>query len=264
MARKERNNVDYFPHGVNHGRKMFYIRSKYKNDGYTVWFMLMEELGKSEYHYLDLKEDIQKMYLSSEFMVSEQTLISIIEDLVKLGEFDKELWESESILYNQKFVDSVHDAYKKRNNSCIDKKTLLLLLSSKGRSLSNKCIPKQTKSISKGGDNPQRIGKDSIEEYIYDSFYDEQIKKSEQDELYLMFVKILFGENDDKKKLTGVLSIEEQLTFEQFLSCYALANAKGKKISEILLKMNNDKKYYKNKVSLNRTLKNWINDTFKK
>lgn len=157
MARKERNSVDYFPHSVTHGRKMFYLRSKFGNDGYAVWFMLLEQLGKSEYHYLDLKDKIQLMYLSSEFMVTEIVLKEIISILVDFEEFDKELWDEQSILYNEKFIENVSDAYKKRNNECIDKKSLLSLLSSKGRSLSPKSIPKLPKSKSEVPDNTQSI-----------------------------------------------------------------------------------------------------------
>ena len=160
MARPQRNNVDYFPHPVNHGKKMFYLRSKYKNDGYTVWFMLLEELGKAEYHYLDLKDDVQKMYLSSTFMVTEEILENIINDLVKFEEFDKELWENESILYNQKFVNNIKDAYKKRSNDCIDKKSLIDVLKAKGRSIEAKLPPNEAKEILEVPVKPQRILKD--------------------------------------------------------------------------------------------------------
>lgn len=124
MARQERNSVDYFPHTVSHGKKMFYLRSKYKNDGYAVWFMLLEQLGRAEYHYLDLSDEIQIMYLSSEFMVSEETLKDIINILVKFGDFDADLWNNHGIVFNEKFVESVSDAYKKRNNACISKSNL--------------------------------------------------------------------------------------------------------------------------------------------
>lgn len=155
MARKQRNSVDYFPHSVTHGKKMFYIRNKYKNDGYAVWFMLLEELGKTEYHYLDLGQQIQKMYLSAEMMVSENLLIDIINDLVKLDEFDRELWDNESILYNEKFVENIKDAYKKRSNECIDKNSLVELLTIKGRIKTLKSNLKTTKSNSKVSENTQ-------------------------------------------------------------------------------------------------------------
>jgi len=155
MARKERNSVDYFPHSVMHGKKMFYIRNKYKNDGYATWFILLEKLGLSEYHYLDLKEDIELMYLSSEIMIEHDMLNKIINDLVSIGEFDKELWDNEKILFNQKFIENIQDAYKKRNNDCINKESLIQLLESKGRSLSIKSIPKQPKSNTKVSNNTQ-------------------------------------------------------------------------------------------------------------
>lgn len=162
MARKERNSIDYFPHPVNHGRKMYYLRNKFKNNGYTVWFMLLEHLGKAEYHYLDLKEETQLMYLSSEFMITEELLIEIINALVKLGEFDKNLWQNESILFNEKYINSISDAYKKRNNECINKNSLLLLLESKGRLNKLKSIPKLIKNNIKGSEKPQRKEKNTI------------------------------------------------------------------------------------------------------
>ena len=94
MARKERNDVDYFPHSVNHGKKMFYLRDKFNNDGYAVWFMLLEHLSKAQYHFLDLEDEIEIMYLSSEFKVTEELLRDIIEALVKFKEFDRELCRS--------------------------------------------------------------------------------------------------------------------------------------------------------------------------
>lgn len=128
MARQERNDVDYFPHPVNHGKKMHYILNKYKNDGYTVWFRLLEELGKADYHYLDLSDEVQIMYLASTFLVTEETLTVIIKDLVKLGEFDKDLFNKEKILFNESFRQSIKDAYKKRNNEIITRPKLISYL----------------------------------------------------------------------------------------------------------------------------------------
>ena len=181
MARAQRNDIDYFPHSVKHGKKMFYIRSKFGNDGYAVWFMLLEQLGKTNYHYLDLKDEVQLMYLSSEFKVDENILMEIINTLVKFDEFDKELWEKESILYNEKFVDNIKDAYKKRSNECVSKTTLLILLTSKGRLNEPISIPKQPKSNPKGGENPQSKVKYTKEkDIIIDEFENliEELKNS--------------------------------------------------------------------------------------
>ncbi len=157
MARPARNNIDYFPHPVNDGKKMFFIESKYGNNGYSTWYKILEQLGKNNYHYIDLRDEAQIMYLSAQCKISEDLLKNIINDLVKLNEFHKELWEKYNILFNQKFIDSITDAYNKRNNNCI---TLIGLL----ELLQVKLTPKPQKSKLKAGINPQRKVEDSKEE----------------------------------------------------------------------------------------------------
>lgn len=98
--------------------------------------------------------------------------------------------------------------------------------------------------------------------FIYNEFYDEQLKSSNEDKNFETFIKVIFGINEDKKTLKGVLSIRDQLTYEQFKKCLEIANEKKRSLTSILLKIENDKKYYKGKVSLNRTLQNWLNQTF--
>lgn len=147
---------------------MFFIRNKYGNDGYTVWFMLLEELGKADYHYLDLSDDLQRMYLSSEFKVTEDILISIIETLIKLGEFNRELWEEGRILFNQQFVTSVEDAYRKRTSVCITLPALRQLLSDKRQHESN--------NYRKNEPNGQEIGDRSTQTKLKESKLKETIE----------------------------------------------------------------------------------------
>ena len=75
MARPIRNTVDYFPHPCTHGKKMHFIESQYGNDGYATWFKLLEEMGNSNNHYLDLNEDVTILYLSSRCHIEENKLI---------------------------------------------------------------------------------------------------------------------------------------------------------------------------------------------
>lgn len=148
MARPERNDIDYFPHEVTHGKKMFIIENKYKNDGYSVWFKILEELGKANYHYLDFNDTEQLMYLSSKFNVTEDLLLNIVEDLAKLNAINKDLYLDNKIVFSEKFIESVQDAYKRRNNKCISLEGLC-------KHLNIKCNPKP---LSKGlnvGSNPQ-------------------------------------------------------------------------------------------------------------
>jgi hypothetical protein len=118
MARKSKNTVDYFPHDCTHGRKMYIVESQFGNDGYAVWFKLLEQLGLAEDHYLDLRDYSQMMFLSSYCKVDEDTFKSILDLLCKIGAINKFLWEKD-IIFSDKFIDSVQEAYKRRNNECI-------------------------------------------------------------------------------------------------------------------------------------------------
>jgi len=156
MARPERNTVDYFPHLLGEGKKMYFIENKYGNNGYATWYKILEKLGSTEYHYLNLNREDEVMFLASKCKVSEELLLSIINDLAKLEVFHKDLWTSK-ILWCPQFVESIEDAYKKRNNKCITLDGLSALLTSLS-------ILKPSKRILKGGIKPQRREEESKEE----------------------------------------------------------------------------------------------------
>ena len=118
MARPESNTVSYFPHKIGDGKKIFSIETKYGNDGYATWFKILEKLATTENHYLDLNDEVEVMYLSAKCKVSEELLFAIINDLTRLGCFDKILWEKRYI-WSQVFIDSIQDAYNRRNNKCM-------------------------------------------------------------------------------------------------------------------------------------------------
>jgi len=135
MARPPRHNVDYFPHYISDGKKMFIIESKFGNDGYAAWFKILETLAKTDNHWIDLKDDSNLMFLSAKCRVSDSVLMELIEAVVKLGEIDAQLWNQQKVIWCQKFVDSIEDAYRKRNNECITKPSLLLHLKGLGRNI---------------------------------------------------------------------------------------------------------------------------------
>jgi hypothetical protein len=116
MAREQRKDVDYFPHDCIHGRKMHIIEAKYGNDGYAAWFKLLEQLGKANNHYICISDETNLMFLSSVFKLTEEKTISILKDLAKLGAIDTFLYEKHLIIFSQKFIDSIRDAYRKRRN----------------------------------------------------------------------------------------------------------------------------------------------------
>ena len=114
MGRRTKMNVEYFPHYISRGAKIQLIERKYGNDGYAVWFKVLESLAEADHHYLDLSEEMNLMFLADRCMVDEPKLNHIIGDLAKMGQFDEELWEKR-ILYSPSFYESVAEVWKRRN-----------------------------------------------------------------------------------------------------------------------------------------------------
>ena len=178
MARPQRNNVDYFPFICKEGKGMYYIENKYGNDGYAVWVKILRELAVTDYHYLDLSNRIKRMYLSSKCKVSEDVLQSIIDDLCELDEFDKKLWKKSKIVWSEKFIEGVKEAYKKRSNHCVDKKSLLTLLISLGILKQGKGIPKRGLGGQSTSVKPQSKVKESKEK---EDFVFQKVEEEEEE-----------------------------------------------------------------------------------
>lgn len=131
MAREQRKDVDYFPHDCMHGRKMHIIESKYGNDGYATWFKILEQLGKANNHYLDVSDDSVLMFLASVCKIDEERMISILNDLSKLGAIDKYLFENYKVIWSKKFNDSIADAYRKRKTTIFEYGDILAIYDAK-------------------------------------------------------------------------------------------------------------------------------------
>jgi len=193
MSRGPRHDVDYFPHECIHGRKMHIIETKYGNDGYAIWFKLLEQLGMANYHYLDVSDEMNLMFLVSTFKVDEEKALSVLDTLSKLGAIDKFLYEEHQIIYSQKFVESVKDAYRKRKSQIIEYSALLIKLgiksSQSGGSLTQvavkqaEVIPKEEKSKVKKRkeDDEERVSEDvfiDIEIIFKNYLKNERLKKA--------------------------------------------------------------------------------------
>lgn len=94
--------------------------------------------------------------------------------------------------------------------------------------------------------------------YIYSLFYDSEIEKSKNNEEYIKFVKVLFGENNLKQPLTNVLKLKNQLTFEQFPLVMAKRKEYNSSITSTLENMENKPSLSRDYTSLQRTLLNWM------
>lgn len=97
-------------------------------------------------------------------------------------------------------------------------------------------------------------------QYVYNSFYDNEIKNSNNDENYLGFVKILFAENDTGEDLKNCLSIKKQVTYQGFAKVMEARKTSRRTLKDVLQSLENykDCKKYSN---LQLTLINWLKNS---
>jgi len=113
MARPTRKTVLYFPHSCNHGQTMFILESKFGIVGYAFWFKLLENIGKTEGHYLDLNDEITTEYLQAITCTQPVECQDILDLLSKLGAIDKALWQNR-IVWSDNFIKGIADVYRNR------------------------------------------------------------------------------------------------------------------------------------------------------
>lgn len=207
---------------------MFCIEQKYGNDGYAVWIKILRQLAVTNYHYLNLSDQAEFMFLSSKCRVSELMLENIINDLCKLGEFHAELWAENRILFNEKFVSTIQDAYNKRNSNCITLPGLFHLLSSLG-------VLKTQLPVKKDSHNPQSKIKES--------------KGKEREVTHPLCLWI-------KKELPIVSKMKVQLTDPQAEKI--VADFDRKLVQDVLESMENFTPLLKRYNNVNRTIRGWI------
>lgn len=113
MARPKKETVEYFPHDCNHGKTMFILEQKYGNDGYAFWFKLLEMLGNSNGHFLQLETDVDWEFLQAITRLSREKCEEILNLLAKLHAINQKLWE-ENIVWSDNFVNRIKGVYKNR------------------------------------------------------------------------------------------------------------------------------------------------------
>ena len=76
----------------------------------------MEVLGRTPYYTIDYSDTLNIQYLSVHTGTKIEAMTDIINSLVDLNVFDREIWEQNNHIWCQSFVDSIEDVYKKRTD----------------------------------------------------------------------------------------------------------------------------------------------------
>lgn len=114
MARPKKQTVDYFPHYCNHGKTIYILEQNYGNDGYAFWFKLLEILGSTDGHYLELENPANLEFLAAKTHMDKDKCQEILDLLSRLEAIDGELWEGNRVVWSDNFVANISDAYRNR------------------------------------------------------------------------------------------------------------------------------------------------------
>ncbi len=125
MPKQAKYTVDHFLHDCNYRMTVFAIEREYGNDGYALWFKLLETLGSTKGHFLDLNRDVTLNFLSSKAHMEKDTCLKIINALSDLEAIDQELWGTYKIIWCQNFVDRLTKVYTDRKSSPPPKPTVI-------------------------------------------------------------------------------------------------------------------------------------------
>ncbi len=124
MGRARKQTAEYFPHFVTESRTKYALESKWGNDGYAFWFKLLEILCRSDGHYYDCSQIADKLYLTAQTKVSEETADEILDLLASMRKIDPELWSERQIIWCQTLVDNLSGMYAKRTGPAPKKPTI--------------------------------------------------------------------------------------------------------------------------------------------
>jgi hypothetical protein len=122
MAREKKNTVDYFPHPVKDGDRMYVMETKYGMTGYACYYKLLQLLGRSENHFADFNATKTIMTFSASLKVDEVKVIQMLSDLAELGAIDIDLWSEKRIAWCQELVDSISTVYSENRRRKIPSK----------------------------------------------------------------------------------------------------------------------------------------------
>ena len=172
MVRPIKNNADWFSHQNNmrNDKKIKALRTKYGNEGYAIYCMLLETLAEADCIILKLN-DIEFEMLSGDFNIESSLLKNIINYCVKIDLFQKR----KDFLLCKQLDQRLKKIFDKRKDS-------ISSLRSKKHSLGNKNKVNSPETIVKGTQSTQSKVKKRKEKkktvFSFDSFWNLYDKKT--------------------------------------------------------------------------------------
>lgn len=116
MANKAKLTAQYFPHYAQQKKTVPLLKAKFGSDGYSFWYQLLERLCEAKGHFIDCSKpgDFDFLCLTQIGIAVEKSEL-ILRELLFRGKIDRDLWESDRIIWCQGLVDNLTETlYSKR------------------------------------------------------------------------------------------------------------------------------------------------------
>ena len=144
MARPLKLGMDYFPHDTDarNDMKIRKLRAVYGNDGYSTYFILLENIYKNKNYSIDISDVETRLILCEECKLSEENFLKIISKCLDLNLFDKKRYEKYGVLTAEAIRKRTEPIENKRikdkhryqeNKNISDVETLVETTQSKGK-----------------------------------------------------------------------------------------------------------------------------------
>ena len=121
MSRPESKNVFYFPHYTKATSELALIEHKHNSEGYKAYYRLQELVADADYHRLSLATQDDKDMFDLGMNCKQEVVDDVIKILLDKGRIDRELWEDESVIWMQDFVETLKPVYLNRRKPLPDK-----------------------------------------------------------------------------------------------------------------------------------------------
>ena len=123
MGRLPKIGVDYFTLDVHaaSGPTLFTVQNRFGNDGYALWFKLLEFMGTQEKLYADFSVPKDWEYFVSLARVDKDRAVAILDLLANIDAIDKELWTTKKIVWSNNFAGRAKPVFDKRGTLTPDK-----------------------------------------------------------------------------------------------------------------------------------------------
>lgn len=188
LARRTKIGIEYFSHDVDSisDKKLRLLKAKHGVIGYGIYFLLLEEIYREGY-YITTSEEFNILFVS-EHNLDQNVYIECLNDCIKFGLFDKEIYEECCILTSKRIQENYLEACSRRKLVEVDDSILLV---NADILTDNVDISTKKKRKEKKGDEKKRNEMKYLYTDAFEHFWNNSTKKGAKRNAFNEFKKVI-------------------------------------------------------------------------